>query len=375
MFNVWLTALLHFGHFGFSVFDRNSYPHLHLYREVEPSIFHRHMIQYSQSINKPHGFPLDGMGMLAINEKDVISVVQKVSPAVVSVATLRILRENRFEAIPVRGMGSGIIFDSNGGILTNHHIVEDAERVRVVTPDGKKFDGEVLGSDAMSDVAVVRVDAEGLPAAKLGDSDSLLPGQIAIAIGNPFGFLLPGPTVTMGVVSGLKRHMHLENHMYEDLIQTDASINPGNSGGPLVDTSGQVIGVNTANIPFAQGIGFAIPINSARKVAKEIIEHGRVVRPYLGVSTLTLNREIAESYEVPIEKGVLVLQVGRGSPAQRSGLSAGDVIIEADATPLNESEDLQHMIQNKKVGDRIELTISRGRSQHRVAVTLTEVPP
>jgi len=314
------------------------------------------------------------MGMLAINEKDVIAAVQKVSPAVVSVATLRILRENRFEAIPVRGMGSGIIFDSNGGILTNHHIVEDAERVRVVTPDGKKFEGEVLGSDAMSDVAVVRVDAEGLPAAKLGDSDSLLPGQIAIAIGNPFGFLLPGPTVTMGVVSGLKRHMHLENHMYEDLIQTDASINPGNSGGPLVDTSGQVIGINTANIPFAQGIGFAIPINSARKIAKEIIEHGRVVRPYLGIYTLTLNREIAESYEVPTEKGVLVLQVGRGSPAQRSSLSVGDVIIEADSAPVNESEDLQHMIQKKKVGDSIELTISRGRSQQRVAVTLTEVP-
>ena len=312
--------------------------------------------------------------MLAVNEKDVIAAVQKVSPAVVSVATLRILRENRFGSIPVRGMGSGIVFDSNGGILTNHHIVEDAERVRVVTPDGKKFEGEVLGSDAMSDVAVVRVDAEGLSAAKLGDSDSLVAGQIAIAIGNPFGFFLPGPTVTMGVVSGLKRHMHLENHMYEDLIQTDASINPGNSGGPLVDSAGLVIGVNTANIPFAQGIGFAIPINSARKIAKEIIEHGRVVRPYLGISSLTLNREIAESYDVHTEKGVLVVEVGRGSPAQRSGIVAGDVILEADKTPLKETEDLQHIIKNKKVGDSIELTISRGKNQQRVGVTLTEAP-
>ncbi|MGD0424152.1 MAG: trypsin-like peptidase domain-containing protein [Candidatus Bathyarchaeia archaeon] len=312
--------------------------------------------------------------MLAVNEKDVIAAVQKVSPAVVSVATLRILRENRFGSIPVRGMGSGIVFDSNGGILTNHHIVEDAERVRVVTPDGKKFEGEVLGSDAMSDVAVVRVDAEGLSAAKLGDSDSLLAGQIAIAIGNPFGFFLPGPTVTMGVVSGLKRHMHLENHMYEDLIQTDASINPGNSGGPLVDSAGLVIGVNTANIPFAQGIGFAIPINSARKIAKEIIEHGRVVRPYLGISSLTLNREIAESYDVHTEKGVLVVEVGGGSPAQRSGIVAGDVIVEADMTPLKETEDLQHIIKNKKVGDSIELTIIRGKNQQRVGVTLTEAP-
>ena len=312
--------------------------------------------------------------MLAVNEKDVIAAVQKVSPAVVSVATLRILRENMFESIPLRGMGSGIIFDSNGGILTNHHIVEDAERVRVVTAEGKKFEGEVLGSDAMSDIAVVRVDAEGLRAAKLGDSDSLVSGQIAIAIGNPFGFFLPGPTVTMGVVSGLKRHMHLENHMYEDLIQTDASINPGNSGGPLVDSSGLVIGVNTANIPFAQGIGFAIPINSARKVAKEIIEHGRVVRPYLGISGLTLNREIAESYEIPTEKGVLIVQVGRGSPAQRSGISAGDVIVEADKAELKDWDDLQHIIKNKKVGDNIELTITRGKDNGKVSVVLNEAP-
>lgn len=312
--------------------------------------------------------------MLAANERDVVGAVQKVSPAVVSVATLRILRDSGFETIPVRGMGSGVIFDSNGGILTNHHIVEDAQRVRVVTSEGRKFEGEVLGSDAMSDIAVVRVDAEGLPAAKLGDSDKLVTGQIAIAIGNPFGFFLPGPTVTVGVVSGLKRHMHLDHHMYEDLIQTDASINPGNSGGPLVDSCGLVIGINTANIPFAQGIGFAIPINSARKVAKEIIEHGRVVRPYLGISSMTLNREIAESYEIPTEKGVLVVEVGRGSPAQRSGISAGDVILEADKTPLKETEDLQHIIKNKQVGDIIELTISRGKSQGRTRVTLTEVP-
>ena len=313
--------------------------------------------------------------MLAVNEKDVIEAVQRVSPAVVSVTTLRILRENMFESIPVRGMGSGIIFDSNGGILTNHHIVEDAQRVRVVTADGKKLEGEVLGSDPMSDIAVVRVDAEGLPAAKLGDSDSLVAGQIAIAIGNPFGFFLPGPTVTMGVVSGLKRHMHLENRMYEDLIQTDASINPGNSGGPLVDSSGLVIGVNTANIPFAQGIGFAIPINSARKSAKEIIEHGHVIRPYLGISGLTLNREIAESYEIPTENGVLIVQVGRGSPAHRSGISAGDVIVEADKAPLKEWEDLQHLIKGKKVGDHIELTINRGRDQGKVNVVLNEAPP
>ena len=147
--------------------------------------------------------------------------------------------------------------------------------------------------------------------------------------------------------------------MYEDLIQTDASINPGNSGGPLVDSSGMVVGVNTANIPFAQGIGFAIPINAAKRIAKEIIEHGRVIRPYVGIAGLTLTREIVESYNLPYEQGVLVVRVGRGSPARRAGVSAGDVIIEADGTALKGWEDLQHVLQAKKVDDTLELLIGQ----------------
>jgi S1-C subfamily serine protease len=312
--------------------------------------------------------------LLPVNEKDIVAAIQKVSPAVVSVATLKVIRENFFDTIPLRGLGSGIIFDSNGGILTNHHIVDNADRVEVVTTDGKKFHGEVLGSDATSDVAVVRVDGENLPTVKLGDSDKLVVGQIAIAIGNPYGFLLPGPTATVGVTSALKRHIHIEDHMYEDLIQTDASINPGNSGGPLVDSSGMVVGVNTANIPFAQGIGFAIPINTARRIAREIIEQGRVVRPYLGISGVTLSREIAESYDLPQEKGVLVVRVGRGSPAHRSGVSAGDIILGANSHPLKSWEDLQHVIQNKKVGDKLELSIGRDKDQDRIDVVLAEAP-
>lgn len=310
--------------------------------------------------------------MVPVSENDVIAAVEKVSPAVVSVATLRVIQESLFDTIPVRGLGSGIIFDSNGGILTNHHIVEDADRVEVVTADGKKFHGEVLGSDAMSDVAVVRVDGEGLPAVKLGDSDKLAVGQIAIAIGNPYGFLLPGPTATVGVISALKRHIHVEGHMYEDLVQTDAAINPGNSGGPLVDSGGSVIGVNTANIPFAQGIGFAIPINTARRIAKEILQNGRVVRPYLGISGLTLNRDIAEPYDLPQEIGVLVVKVGRGSPAHRGGVSQGDIILEADRKPLKSWDELQHIIQNKKVGENLELFLSRGEEKGRINVVLQE---
>ncbi len=311
---------------------------------------------------------------MPVNEKDVVTAVQKVSPAVVSVATLRVIQESLFDAIPVRGMGSGIIFDSNGGILTNHHIVDDAERVEVVTPDGKKFQGEVLGSDPMSDVAVIRIDGEDLPAVKLGDSDKLVVGQIAIAIGNPYGFLLPGPTATVGVISALRRHIHVEGRMYEDLIQTDASINPGNSGGPLVDSAGSVIGVNTANIPFAQGIGFAIPINTARAFAKEIIQHGRVARPYVGIAGLTLTPEIAESYNIPHERGVLVVKVGRGSPAHKSGVAAGDAILEADSKPLKDWEDLQHTLQNKKVGESLVLSVGRENQQGRVTMVLEEAP-
>lgn len=314
------------------------------------------------------------MELIPVNEKDVTDAIQKVSPAVVTVATLRVIRENFFDTIPLRGLGSGIIFDSNGGILTNHHIVEDASRVEVVTTEGKKFKGEVLGSDAMSDIAVVRVDGEDLPKVKLGDSDNLVVGQIAIAIGNPYGFLLPGPTATVGVVSALRRHIHIEDHMYEDLIQTDAAINPGNSGGPLVDSTGSVIGVNTANIPFAQGIGFAIPINTARRIAKEILQNGRVVRPYLGISGMTLNRDIAESYDIPSENGVLVVKVGRGSPANQGGVSAGDVILEADKKPLKSWEDLQHSVQNKKVGENLELSIGRNNGQGTVTVVLGEAP-
>jgi len=230
----------------------------------------------------------------------------------------------------------------------------------------------VLGSDRMSDVAVVRVDGEGLPAVKLGDSDKLVPGQIAIAIGNPYGFLLPGPAVTVGVISGLKRQLHVEGHMYEDLIQTDASINPGNSGGPLVDSSGTVVGVNTANIPFAQSIGFSIPINSARRIAKEIIEHGRVVRPYVGIAGLTLTQEIAQSYNLHQNAGVLVVRVGRGSPAWKAGVAAGDVILQADNTPLKGWEDLQLLLGSKKVGDAIELLLARDNQQGRVTLHLEE---
>ncbi len=213
-------------------------------------------------------------------------------------------------AAPVQGMGSGIMVDGSGYILTNNHIVENAEGMVVSMFDGTQLDGVLVGNDPMSDIAVVKVDAgkKKLPVAKLGDSDKIRVGQLAIAIGNPFGFMLRGPTVTVGVISALKRTIQAEKGVYENLFQTDAHINPGNSGGPLINSSGEVIGMNSANIPFAQGIGFSIPINGAMSIAKELIEHGKVIRPWLGILGIGLNKEIA---------AVLQPARGRGRPGDQ----------------------------------------------------------
>lgn len=218
----------------------------------------------------------------------LVKAVEKISPCVVNISATRLARDYFLHVIPIRGMGSGIIMDSDGYILTNHHIIEGARGVSVTFADGRKLAGRVVGADRSTDIAVVKVEAEDLKVAEFGDSDSLKVGQIVMAVGNPFGFLLGGPTVTVGVISALNRHIHHDGRVYESLIQTDAAINPGNSGGPLIDDEGRVIGVNTAVIPFARGIGFAIPINTAKRTARELVLYGRVVRPWLGIIGVTV---------------------------------------------------------------------------------------
>ncbi|MFQ5762951.1 MAG: S1C family serine protease, partial [Candidatus Bathyarchaeia archaeon] len=205
--------------------------------------------------------------------------MSKVAPSVVNISTVRLIRDYYFNVHPVTGMGSGVILDEKGFIATNRHVVAGASETIVTTTDGKKFKGMVVGSDASTDLALLRVGGEKLLPAELGDSDNLKVGKLAIAIGNPFGFMLGGPTVTIGVVSALHRHIQAEDRVMEDLIQTDAAINPGNSGGPLVESAGKVIGINTAMIPFAQGIGFAIPVNTVKRVTDELAQYGRVIRP------------------------------------------------------------------------------------------------
>jgi S1-C subfamily serine protease len=301
----------------------------------------------------------------------VIGAVEKTEDAVVNISTVRLAQDSFFNTVPVQGMGSGIIIDSKGTILTNHHIIAGASRVAVTLTNGKRMAGAIIGADRITDVAVVRVEAKGLKSAELGDSDALKVGQLVIAIGNPFGFILGGPTVTVGVISALNRHIRAEERVFENLIQTDASINPGNSGGALVDENGKVIGINNAMIPFAQGIGFAIPINIAKQAAEDLITYGRIARPWMGIVGVGITEEIAQYYNLP-PKGVLIMRIASYGPADRAELIVGDVIEAINGEKIDNMEDLQRVLRQKKANDRITVTILRGRSRFKVELVLGE---
>ncbi|MFQ6075041.1 MAG: S1C family serine protease [Candidatus Bathyarchaeia archaeon] len=239
--------------------------------------------------------------------------------------------------------------------------------------DGRVLGGRVIGTCSTHDVAIIKVKGENPPAAELGDSDKLRVGQRVFAIGNPFG-LAGGPSVTSGVISALNRSIESRRGMIESLVQTDAAINPGNSGGPLVDVQGRVVAINTAIIPYAQGIGFAIPINSARKCTNEIISHGSMIRPWLGVSGLTVTREVSAYYGLPADGGVLVTRVIPGSPADRAGIVAGDIVLEFAGAATNSIEGLVKEIQKRKFGERVGILILRGTRKWVVEAVLEKTP-
>jgi len=263
---------------------------------------------------------------------------------------------------------------SCGYILTNAHIVGGADKLEVALSDGRSMGGSVIGVDLSTDIAVVRIKAPDLKVAELGDSDSLRVGQVAIAIGNPFGFMLGGPTVTTGVVSALHRHIQAENTMYEDLVQTDAAINPGNSGGPLVDEDGSVIGINTAMIPYAQGIGFAIPINSAKRIAEELIRYGRVIRPWIGIVGTDVNEGLATRFALSLPEGAFVLQVSKNSPADKAGIEPGDIIIQFDDIAIASMEELKSAIGRSKVGESHSIKLAHGSKLHTLSIVLEQSP-
>ncbi len=224
--------------------------------------------------------------MLPIDEQALVSAVKKATPATVNVATVYHTEENLFYIQPKRGVGSGVVLSADGFIVTNNHLVANAHEIIITLVDGQRFEARLIGTAAVRDIAVLRVNAHDLPVAEFADSDALQVGQLAIAVGNPFG-LKGTPTVTVGVVSALDRSIISQEVLLESLIQTDAAINPGNSGGALVDSRGRIIGINTAVIPYAQGVGFAIPINTARTFADKIISEGTITVPWLGVLGLS----------------------------------------------------------------------------------------
>jgi S1-C subfamily serine protease len=296
--------------------------------------------------------------LLDAYSRAVVGAAERVSPSVVHIATFR---GGRGGGGPreARGSGSGFVFTSNGYILTNSHVVNGAGRIGVTLADGTDMAADLIGDDPETDLAVVRVHADRLVPAALGDSRAVKVGQVAIAIGHPYGFQC---TVTAGVVSALGRSLRAKSgRLIDDVLQTDAALNPGNSGGPLVDSRGRVIGVNTATILPAQGICFAIAVNTAKFVAGRLIRDGRVRRSRIGVSvqTVALPPPLIRRHDLDVEGGVLVMGIEPGGPADRAGMEEGDVIIGLDGHPVSGIDDLHRLLTEERVGSTTSLTVLR----------------
>ena len=319
----------------------------------------------------------DGPALLEILQNTVVQIQQAAGRAVVSIKTES--RDKRPPQMgqevprgetPRRGVGSGVVVDPRGFVLTNHHVIERADEIELTLSDGRIFKGMVIGRDPKTDLAVVKIDTtEELPVAVLGNSDHVKVGHWAVAIGNPFGL---GQSLTVGVISGIGRD-ELGLSSFEDYIQTDAAINPGNSGGPLLNIRGEVIGINTAINPVGRGIGFAIPINQAREVMGQLIAQGRVVRGFLGVVIQTLSAELASKFDVAESSGVLVGDIMPGSPAEKAGLKRGDVILTFAGRPLHKMQELQRLVAETRPGTSVQLRVFRDRQEQFVALEIGEL--
>jgi S1-C subfamily serine protease len=315
-------------------------------------------------VNRSDVSALSDAPLLDAYSQAVVGAAEAISPSVVKIDVSQPGRNRSGEPRERQGGGSGFVFTPDGLVLTNSHVVHGSTRINVSLSDGQRFPAHILGDDPATDLAVIRIgmpsnDAPHLVAVPLGDSQRLRVGQLAIAIGNPYGFQY---TVTAGVVSALGRSLRsYSGRLIEDVIQTDASLNPGNSGGPLVTSDGRVIGVNTATIVGAQGLCFAIGINTAKFVAGRLLRDGRIRRSYIGVEaqTVPLLRRVVRFYDLPRESGVIVASVTNGSPAQIAGLREGDVIIAMDAKPVAGVDDLHRLLTDARVGASSALTVLR----------------
>ncbi len=310
---------------------------------------------YSELVLQSATASINDSALLDSYSQAVVVAAERISPSVVKIEVTQFAKTRSGESKERHGGGSGFVFTPDGLVLTNSHVVHDAKRIQVSLPDGRRLSAHTIGDDPATDLAVIRVgmpdnDAPSLIAAPLGDSQSLRVGQIAIAIGNPYGFQY---TVTAGVVSALGRSLRsYSGRLIEDVIQTDASLNPGNSGGPLVTSDGRVIGVNTATIMGAQGLCFAIGINTAKFVAGRLLRDGRIKRSYIGVEAQTapLHRRLVRFYDLGSESGVFVMSVDNGSPAQKAGVREGDLIIALDGKPVAGVDDLHRLLTDARVG-------------------------
>ncbi len=328
--------------------------------------------------------------VVSSDEEINIDVFQKVHPSVVNIAATTLSYNFWMQIVPSVGQGSGFIIDKRGYILTNNHVVENAQKIIVTLSDGQKLSATLVGRDAISDIAVIKIGEESVDdVADLGDSDRLKVGQKAIAIGNPFGL---GHTLTTGIVSALNRSIITsDNIQIDNLIQTDTAINPGNSGGPLLNSSGEVIGINTVIYSLSggyEGIGFAIPINKAKEIAAELIGTGRVARPWLGIEQINIS-ELSGYLDFGVDNGVLIVQIIPGSPAYEAGLRGGnrtviigryrlpvggDIITVIDNDPISNDKDLDRALGKKKVGDTVRVKVYRNGDLLEIPVTLMERP-
>ncbi len=322
----------------------------------------------------------------------VVVAAEKASPAVVSIVAAQEVerRANPFGGDPLfddffrdffqpfqqrqteQSLGSGVVIRADGYVLTNEHVVVQAGKIQVQLADDKKLNARLVGADSDSDLAVLKVDdPKPLPYLPLGSSDDLMIGETVIAIGNPFGL---SHTVTTGVVSALNRSLNTDGRRYYDFIQTDASINPGNSGGPLLNIKGELIGINTAIYGKAQGIGFAIPISRAKRIVQELISHGAVESPWIGLVVQTVTPELASHFSLKEKQGILVRGVEPGSPAANAGLQRGDVLLECNGRPLHSAEEYWQREREYNSGDTLRLRVRRGSGEEDVAVTASRFP-
>lgn len=309
--------------------------------------------------------------------KAVITAAEKVSPAVARIAVQQTVRSRNNPRVSrdVPGSGSGFIFTPDGFILTNSHVIHKASRIEAHLSDGRQLQADLIGDDPDTDLAVLRINAPNLIHAQLGDSQAVKVGQLVIAIGNPFGFQY---TVTTGVISALGRTLRSQSgRLMENIIQTDAALNPGNSGGPLVTSTGEVIGVNTAVILPAQGICFAIAINTAKFVAAQLIKEGRIRRSYLGITgqTVPLLRKFIRFYNLQKETGILVVSIEPGSPADKSGLLEGDIIVGFDNQVISGIDDLHRLLTHERLGIKSTLTVIRGTHKLELPIIPAEYRP